>query len=459
MRTVRGRITLLATAVSAVVLALAAIALVAVLDNQLTSQGDGAARARAADLASSAAHGRASGVLPPVTDDGLVQVVDASGAVIGASPNLRGDGPVAEPAQAPHGPQVATFSAPDDTETERYRVWSVAVDTDRGVVTVFVGTSLESVSEATRTLRTALLVGVPLMLLLVATGTWLVVGRALSRVERVRREVDGIGDADVSRRLDPGPPDEIGRLVTTLNAMLARLEAGRREQRAFVADASHELQSPLTAFRAQLEVAQAHPDRADWDALAADLLEDAARMEVLVRDLLVLAAGEDPQSGTRTPVDLADVVSAAVASVRTAGLPVVVTVTSTGAAVVRGDEDQLVRVVRNLLDNAVRHASSQVEVEVGTVAGYGVVRVTDDGPGVPPDQAPLIFDRFHRGDPARSRAGAGTGLGLAIARTLARQHGGDVVLEPSGTGAVFVLRVPVVSGAGSRPAPGGRSRP
>jgi signal transduction histidine kinase len=448
MRTVRSRITVLAAAVSAVVLALAAFALVAVLDNQLTSQGDGAARARATDLAQGVAAAGVPSDLQPVTDEGLVQVVDASGAVLGASPNIRGGGPVAGPARSAHGPQVSTFTAPDDSETERYRVWSVAVETNGGVVTVFVGTSLEAVSEATRTLRTALLVGVPLMILLVAAGTWLVVGRALSRVERVRREVDQIGDAGVSGRLDPGPPDEIGRLVVTVNAMLARLEAGRREQRDFVADASHELQSPLTAFRAQLEVAQAHPDHADWDALAADLLEDTGRMETLVHDLLVLAAGESPDPGRATPVDLIDVVREAVAATGAPGVRV-----SGDSAVVRGDQGQLTRVVRNLLDNAVQHSGSLVEVEVAVAGGHGAVRVTDDGPGVASDQTEKVFERFHRGDPARSRADGGTGLGLAIARTLARRYGGDVVLEPSDLGAVFVLRVPLAQ----RPGPEGGS--
>ena len=440
MRTVRSRITVLATAVSAVVLVLAAFALLAVLEGQLTSQGDGAARARATDLAQRAAGGGVSDDLPPVTDEGLVQVVDESGVVLGSSPNLGRDAPIAVPARGAHDLQVSTFAAPDDAETERYRVWSVAVETDTGVVTVFVGTSLESVAEATRTLRTALLVGVPLMIFLVAAGTWLVVGRALSRVERVRREVDQIDDADVSSRLDPGPPDEIGRLVATLNAMLARLEAGRREQRDFVADASHELQSPLTAFRAQLEVAQAHPDRAEWGALVDDLLEDTDRMEVLVRDLLVLAAGESPESGRTTPVRLADVVGEAVASAGASGVQV-----SGADPVVRGDPDQLTRAVRNLLDNALRHAASTVAVELAVVGAHGVVRVSDDGPGVAPDQAEKVFERFYRGDPARSRADAGTGLGLAIARTLARRCGGDVVLEPSETGAVFVLRVPIAS--------------
>jgi signal transduction histidine kinase len=443
MRSVRARITALATAASAVVLVLAAVVLVTALDQQLTSQGDGAAKARAEDIARDAVRGHVDREIQPATDDGLVQVVDQSGAVLGASRNVRGDAAIAAPSRTADGPRVQTITAPDDNETERYRVWTVAVATDRGVLTVFAGTSLETVSEATRTLRGAMFAGVPMMLLLVAAGTWLVVGRALSRVERVRREVDEIGDDDIARRLEPGTADEVGRLIATLNALLERLDGARREQRDFVADASHELQSPITAFRAQLEVARTHPDRADWKALVDDLLEDTTRMEVLVRDLLVLAAGESPEPSARTLVDLADVVTEAVASVDASGRTV--TVHASDGVVVRGDPAPLTRTVRNLVDNAVRHAASEVEVAVRREGGGAVVRVADDGPGVAPDQVDSIFRRFHRGDASRSRADTGTGLGLAIARTLARRYGGDVVLEADGPGAVFTLRLPVPS--------------
>ena len=440
MVTVRARITALATAAAALVLAIAAVTLVSVLRDQLTEQRDTALRARAVELADAAAEGPLPGVVAPVSEDGMVQVVSADGRVLAASPNLAAArGPVADPASRAADLSVATFPAPDDSETEEYRVWRLARATDAGVVTVFVGSSLESVSEATGALRTALLVGIPVMLVLLALGTWYVVGRSLSRVERVRREVDDIGEEELSRRLEPGPPDEVGRLVRTMNAMLARLEDSSRRQRDFVADASHELQSPLTAFRTQLEVAKVHPDRTDWPEVADDLLEDTDRMERLVRDLLVLAAGHDVLPADQA-VDLADVAREEVA--RAPCQAVVVDLVGDDPAPVRGDPEQLGRVVRNLLDNAREHARSRVRVHVATAAADSRVEVADDGPGVPPEDAARIFDRFHRGDPARSRSGRGTGLGLAIARSLARAHGGDVVLEASDAGARFVLRVP-----------------
>lgn len=439
--TVRARITALATVVAAIALVLAALALLRTLDSQLTSQGDGAARARALELGDAAEAGRLTSVLDPVTDDGLVQVVDAGGQVLGASPNLVSPRPIDAPATHAESLHVVTMTAPDDAETERYRIWRLARETDSGVVTILVGTSLESVSEATGTLRTTLFVGVPLMLVLLAVGIWYVVGRALSRVDRVRREVDGIGDRDLSRRLEPGPPDEVGRLVQTMNAMLDRLERSQERQRDFVADASHELQSPLTAFRAQLEVARAHPDRADWAALTTDLLEDADRMERLVHDLLLLATGETPLAAGADQAELAAIVKDEVARlVPRPGIAVSLVVESPAA--VRGDQRQLGRVIGNLLDNAAAHAETSVEVLVGAAGGSAWVSVSDDGPGVPEDQADKVFDRFHRGDAARARTHRGTGLGLAIARALARRHGGDVTLEPSAVGARFVLRIP-----------------
>jgi signal transduction histidine kinase len=336
---------------------------------------------------------------------------------------------------------VITLTAPDDRETERYRIWRLARETDSGVVTVMVGPSLESVSEATRTLRTSLFIGVPLMLLLLAAGTWYVVGRALSRVDRVRSVVDGIGDRDLGRRLEPGPPDEVGRLVQTMNAMLDRLDRSQQRQRDFVADASHELQSPLTAFRTQLEVARAHPNLADWPGLTDDLLEDAARMEDLVHDLLLLAAGETPLTAQVDQTDLATIARDQVSRLNArAGVEVATVVESPG--LVRGDPMQLGRVIGNLLDNAVRHAASRVEVRVGDDGEFAWVSVSDDGPGVPLDQADKVFDRFYRGDESRARSRRGTGLGLAIARALSRRHGGDVDLVPGAPGARFVLRVP-----------------
>ncbi len=196
--------------------------------------------------------------------------------------------------------------------------------------------------------------------------TWTVVGRALRPVESIRAEVADISDSNLSRRV-PEPPggDEIAQLARTMNAMLDRLEAASRRQRAFAADASHELQSPLTRLRTHLEVAMSHPATTDWEALAGDLWSDGAEMERLVRDLLFLAR-DDERPGEESPhdlVDLDDVVLEEVARIRV-GSRVPVETAGVSAAPVRGSREQLVRLVRNLLENAERHARTRVEVSV-----------------------------------------------------------------------------------------------
>ena len=441
--TVRVRITLLATVVATVVLVAASLGLLAVLDSQLTQQSDATLRARAVELAEVAVAGGLPSVPATTSEEGLVQVVDAEGRVLAASSNIAGAAPIADPvAEIGTGvPRVVTLDAPDDNEIERYRVWSVARAVPSGVVTVFVGTSLESVDEATRTLRRLLLIGIPLLLLVLAAGTWQVVGRALGDVERVRREVDEIGEDDLTLRLEEGPPDEVGRLITTLNAMLARLEDGQRRQRDFVADASHELQSPVTALRTQLEVASAHPAGVDWRRLVDDLIEDTGRMQTLLADLLLLARG-GAGAPDRTPLDLRDLVREVAA--RGVGAEGILAAHLEDPVPVLGDEAQLARVVDNLIDNALMHARSSVVVRAGRDGDSGWVRVTDDGPGVPMAERERIFDRFYRAEQARSPGAHGTGLGLAIARTIARAHGGDITLsDDAAPGACFELRLPL----------------
>ena len=338
--------------------------------------------------------------------------------------------------------------AADDKEKENYRVWVARADSQDGPVTVVAGASIESVGEASRTLRRDLLVGVPLLVLLVAAGTWLVVGRTLRPVEDIRAEVAGIGDADLGRRVPvPATGDEVGRLALTMNEMLVRLEDASRRQREFVADASHELQSPVTALRTQLEVGLATGED-DWPAAARRMLGDTDQMERLVRDLLFLARTTgDPAPHQRSLLDLDDVTLEEAARVRTRS-DVRVDTSRVSAAPVRGDSDELRRLVRNLLENAVRHATSVVQLELRGVDGVAVLDVTDDGPGIAAEDRDRVFDRFFTADGARRR-GSGSGLGLAIARSVAVRHAGTLDLVGSnGTGAHFRLTLPTTGPEG-----------
>ena len=288
-----------------------------------------------------------------------------------------------------------------------------------------------------------LLVGVPLVTALLGLATWLILGRALRQVDAIRTEVDSITEAELHRRVPTTrADDEVGRLATHHERHAGPARGRERPAADFVADASHDLQGPLAAQRAQLEVALASSGETDVPALARDLLAGTTDMERLVRDLLFLATDDEGAPlPPPLPLDLDVLVLEEAARLRPA-TGVRLEMAGVSAAPVRGDAGELRRLVRNLLENAARYAATTVRVSAGVEGDHVRVEVHDDGPGVPPADAERIFDRFHRGDTARSRDDGGSGLGLAIARTVARRHGGDLTLDPEGTGARFVLRLP-----------------
>jgi signal transduction histidine kinase len=359
------------------------------------------------------------------------RTVGTSGKVPGAAPSHRGavTPAVARPAWGPGLAQAAT-----------------KVNGTSAVVYAAVSGATES--SALAAARTAMLIGLPLLLAVVAAVTWLVTRQALRPVERIRHELAAImGSSDLSRRVpEPAAQDAIGRLARTTNQTLAALEASLEQQHRFVADASHELRNPIASLRTQLEVGAAHPVLLDVPGA----VKDVARLQRLATDLLLLArldAGERPPARAR--VDLGELAREQVSLARTAGggdgngrVPV-----RTGLLAeveVAGSGRQLARVLANLIDNAQRHAATEVVVSVRAADdGRAVLEVADDGDGVPEDQRERIFERFVRLDGARSRDDGGTGLGLAIARDLARRHGGTLTTSArEGSGAVFTLELP-----------------
>jgi signal transduction histidine kinase len=441
---VRVRTTAAATLVVLLCLAVGSWVLVSTLESAVGHNQDDAARSRADDVAGLSTAGRLPAHLPSVGDDGFVQVVSATGQVVAATPSVHGrDALISFRAKAGEYTERTVHGVRDDLDFESYRVWAVRADSPAGPVTVYVATSLELASETAATLRRLLIVAVPLVTLLLAVVTWLVAGRALRPVEAIRAEVATISDEQLDRRVpESSGKDEIARLARTMNGMLGRLEAASSRQRAFAADASHELQSPLSAMRTQLEVALAQSPRTDWPRVARELLDDSQAMERLVRDLLFLAR-EDQDAGAvpRGMVDLDDVVLEEATRVRATAY-VLIETTAVSAAPVRGSREQLVRLTRNLLENAVNHAASRVELSLATLNGEVELTVHDDGPGVPAAARDTIFDRFVRADDARSRQVSGSGLGLSIVAAIARRHGGVVELLDGTTGATFVLRLP-----------------
>jgi signal transduction histidine kinase len=441
--TLRARATVIGTVLFTLVLIIGSVLLLSTLESRLTDSSDQLSRTRVADLLDQVLTGDLPGVLRNVNDNGMAQVVDSAGEVLAASPNLEGRGAVAdEPADA--SPRVRTFEAPDDQETETYRVWFATGPSADGTVTVYVGSSLESVAEASAALRRALWVGVPLVALTLGIVIWLLLGRALGRLDRIRAEVDRISAENLDTRVaGDGVDDEVGRLAATMNAMLGRLDASAQQQRDFVADVSHDLQSPLTAQRVALELALARPTDVDAARLRSDVLGPTADMERLVRDLLVLASLDADQEAHATLIDLDPLVLEEATRARVVSEARILT-EQVSAAPALADPDDVRRIVRNLVENAVAHATSTVTLVVALDGQHARVDVSDDGPGIPVEHREHIFDRFHRAEASRPR-GSGSGLGLAIARGLAERNGGSLDLVDSPSGAHFRLRLPIAA--------------
>jgi signal transduction histidine kinase len=308
---------------------------------------------------------------------------------------------------------------------------------------VVVARSLESVDAATTS--TSLLLAVGGLLVLIATGglTWRATGRALAPVEAMRSRAESISADDPAGRLPvPASEDEVARLADTLNDLLGRIHDSTRKERQFVADASHELRSPLATIRALLESDRLSPHPGGHVGLSDDVLLEVRRLTLLVDDLLLLARGDARAPVPHQPVDLSALVRAEARRARS--VPVGATVQD--ELVVLGDPDALAVALRNLLDNAERFAGTRVEVAAGRDGQDVLVSVTDDGPGVPAGDRERIFERLVRLDDSRSRAGGGAGLGLAITRQVAAAHGGTVAsVEPgTGAGACFTIRLPHV---------------
>ena len=441
--TVRFRVTVLATLAVCGVLILAGTAIVIAQRRLLTQNLDERLGQGASSIATALGEGRTPSVLGGFADDdGFAQVVDARGNVIATTPGLTSGETllrVAPPGPPGHVQVIRRLPGHDDT----LRVVSRTVDTPSGPAVVQVGAPSDDVVESTQVLVTSLVVGIPAVVLLLAALLWIVVGRTLRPVEAIRAEVAGIGGSDLHRRVpEPGGGDEISRLARTMNAMLDRVENAVSRQRRFVADASHELRSPLTRIRTELEVDLAHPDRADLLATHASVLAEATGLQRLAEDLLHLASG-DAGALRRQPVDLDDIVLRVADGLRAAGRSQVDT-TGVAAAQVLGDGGQLERAVVNLADNAARHAATGVVLTVTEVDDVAVVTVTDDGPGIPPGEEERVFDRFTRLDEARDGATGGAGLGLAIAREAIVRHGGTLNVDPNHRpGARFVITLPL----------------
>ncbi|MBG0827032.1 HAMP domain-containing histidine kinase [Planomonospora sp. ID67723] len=467
---VRVRATLAATAIVAVALGVAAAVLAGVLGGSLAESAVAEAGRRAdvtAGMLSSLtlSSDTVSGAVDPDVQilredapltNGWVTVVLRSGvenpdpaaslggkttaAPGGKSTTVSGDGApglTGAPAAEFSATVVPAVPAAQWAPAGAYVTATAPVDTAEGPLLVQARASLEPARAALETLKSVLLPGIPALLLLVAALTWLAVGRALAPVSAIRAEMADITASDLHRRVPvPRARDEITRLAETMNRTLDRLESAVSRHKRFVADAAHELRSPLAILRTRMELAPPGP-------LTAEALTDVERIQALTSDLLLLARLDAGEPDRHEEVDLGQV--AAEEAARSRPRPEVrVGLEVAADVVVRGSAGQLRRLVANLVDNAVRHADSAVTVRLTAGESGAVLEVCDDGPGIPAEHHEAVFDRFTRLDEARDRDAGGSGLGLAIARDIARRHGGTLAVAPGPPGARLRARLPAV---------------
>lgn len=442
---IAARSAFVAASVVLIALMIAGVGLSIILYRSLLSGVDDAAAGRVRDVVAALQFDSAAEL-----DDALVttdqrvvaiQVIDRSGSVIRRS-QWAPDIPLVPPDTIG---TALTVGLPDQATLDGdMRVGGQTADGVGGQYTVLVGAGSEGVESTVKTVLLLFVGAAPIVTAVSAAATYFLVGRSLRSVDAIRVRVADISTSDLTERVPvPKSHDEISALAVTMNEMLARIEAGHQAQRRFVGDASHELRSPVAAIISALDVTAVHPELLDEELAASTLRPEAHRMESLVEDLLLLArADEHGLTLRRKDVDLDDLASNEIGRLlRETSLTVDADVAPTRLL---GDPGGLSRMLRNLLENAARHAVSRVELRVRTDGARAVVTVADDGPGIPEADRARIFDRFVRLDSDRARSGGGTGLGLAIVSEVVNAHGGDVTVgDRPGGGTLMTVQLPL----------------
>ncbi|MEV6913230.1 ATP-binding protein [Amycolatopsis sp. NPDC051071] len=454
-KSTRFRVALTAFAASAVALGAVSVWLVIDAQSRLEDGAAQVARARAAAIVQVLNTGAKPADLWWLVRDSIYEVADRDGKRAASCPGLRSGSLVPE-GRFQRGDHVKTLEpydidlslresggcAPvlgDHVEDEGLRVHVMAETSGDSKYSVYGAARVDDAGQAALdSVRMTLLTGVPVIALLIGAIAWLAVRRSLRPVEAIRSEVAEIGAHDLSRRVPaPDSRDEIAKLAGTMNTMLARLDTAVTRQSRFTSDASHELRTPLASLRTQLEVLLAHPDRLDWREACGNALLDITRLQDLVADLVLLGKLDNSAPERLTPVRLSEVVESGLSGRRGVRSEI------EGSPVVLGNRGRLERLLRNLVDNAQRHARTGVVVSASTVDGFGVLTVTDDGQGIPAEDRERVFDRFVRLDDGRARDDGGAGLGLAIVADIARAHGGTAEVAEYDGGARLVVQLPL----------------
>ena len=444
---VRARSVLVAVAVVVVAMLVGGTGLVFVLQSSLEQSVEATGRARAAEVVSRIATNGLQETVTTLGDqsrtDAVTLVLDAQGAVIGSSRRN------ATRALSTQRPQVGAYTSVEqdiDTLDEggEWKVVTTALAAGGQTYYVQVAVPIRIQRDTVQTVVVLLLAATPLLLGAVAVAVWVLVGRALRSVEQIRKTVAEIDARALTARLEVPPTrDEIASLAQTMNAMLDRLQASDRAQRAFVSDASHELRSPLATLSTAAELAGQTTDEELRTRLLDTMNVELVRMRGLVGNLMTLARADAHDAAMKpTDVDLDDLVEAEARRLRTtSGFDVSSRIEPVR---VRADLARVAQPLRNLVDNAERHAAGRIALTVIERDGQAVIWVDNDGPEVDPADRERVFERFVRLDVSRSRDAGGSGLGLAIARAGVTSQGGEVrVVEHPEGWCRFEIRLPL----------------
>ncbi|BDE14928.1 two-component sensor histidine kinase [Mycobacterium sp. 20KCMC460] len=365
-----------------------------------------------------------------------VQLIDPAGNVVRRSGSAPGK-PLMPVTALGYG--LRRSISDDASPNDDMRLSGQRVRTPSGDYTVIVGGGSEAVEGTARTVALLLTCGAPVIVAVAASASYRLVRRSLRSVDAIRGRVAEISTSDLSERVPiPRSNDEIAALAVTMNEMLSRIEAGHQAQRRFVGDASHELRSPLSTIISGLELAEDHPELLDSDFVLTTLLPEAQRMHALIEDLLMLARADEHTLVLRSEeIAIDELAEAQAARARTEFTGIVQT--DIAPARLSGDPAAISRVIRNLTENAVRHAKSLVSIDVSTRNGSSLIAIGDDGPGIAPAERNRVFERFVRLDTDRSRSGGGTGLGLAIVAEVVAAHGGTVTIDDRTGGGTLMI--------------------
>ena len=447
---IRARLTLYFVISIAVVLGFTGVALVNLVHRSLVNS----ATNQVTDVMTQVETRLATSPLPakllvlPMVGDVVVQVTDPHSHVVWAASSAIANEPALARAKPDNASTTGLVALPIHNQADAPVLAALSqstvqsITTSRGPALIFGFVDGASITHSVGVLLASVAISFPLLLVLAGGLIWLGLGLALAPVESIRRRVERIAARDLSERVPvTGGDDEIARLARTVNEMLDRLESANRFQQEFVSNVSHELRSPLTTLLATVERATNLAERADWSSVADTITREGRRLDVLIDDLFWLARNDEGQIELRhVDVDLDDLLYEEAQRVRTmSGL--VVDTSAVTPTRVEGDPATLKRMVRNVVDNAVRYASNQLTFSAGYDLDEAVVRIADDGEGIDVATSARFFQRFVRSDPARARASGGTGLGLAIVADIAARHGGSARFVPVENGSCLELRV------------------